>query len=330
MQESRVLTSNVDQEIWSERWHLAALKPEDYIRISLLSVIIGLVFVIFHLQGNTTDVRAFGRSTIKWMLERWSASGGDMSHGYLIPFVSLGVLWHKRKEFFVATKKVSGWGLAALIGALLLHWIGAKAQQPRLSLLALIGVMWSVPFYFYGWQIAKRLIFICSYLIFCIPLNFLDSLTFPLRLFVTVISTALLNGLGIAVRRTGSAIYSLSASGFSLDVADPCSGLRSLLAMTALTAVYAYLTQKTLWKKWTLFLCSIPLAIVGNIIRITTVALVAEAYGQELAVGIYHDYSGYVFFSVAIGLMIAVGSLLNTNFTEAWEQWKKTHLHPTS
>ena len=100
--------------------------------------------------------------------------------------------------------------------------------------------------------------------------------------------------------------------------------------MTALTAVYAYLTQKTLVKQWILFLSSIPLAIIGNIARITTVALVAEAFGQKLASGLYHDYSGYVVFSVAIGLMVGVGSLLNLDYRGAWRRWKQRLLSPTS
>ena len=122
----------------------------------------------------------------------------------------------------------------------------------------------------------------------------------------------------------------MAAGGFSFDVADPCSGIKSLLAMTALTAVYAYFTQKTWWKKWLLFLSSIPLAIVGNVARITTVSFVAEAFGEKLALGLYHDYSGYVVFSVAIGLMIGLGSLLNLNFMELRERWKYALLSPTS
>jgi exosortase len=113
-------------------------------------------------------------------------------------------------------------------------------------------------------------------------------------------------------------------------VADPCSGLRSLLAMTALTAVYAYLTQRTLLRKWLLFLASIPLAIVGNMARITTVALVAQAFGEKLALGIYHDYSGYVVFSVAITLMVALGGLLNLDYEVMWSRWKQRLLSPIS
>jgi exosortase len=321
----------MDTRIWSERWRLAALSRDDLIRIGLVSAIVALAFVMFHFQGNTTDVRAFGRSALLWMVERWNDDDGtgDYSHGWLVPFVSAAVLWIKRREIAGAPKSVSGIGLSLVVFALLCHWLGAKAQQTRLSLFGLVLLTWAIPFYFYGWKTAKLLIFPCSYLIFCIPLNFLDSLTFPLRIFATIVSTAMLNGLGIAAERSGSAIYSMAAGGFSFDVADPCSGIRSLLALTALTAVYAYFTQRTLLRKWLLFLSAIPLAITGNIARIVVVAIVAEAFGEQLALGLFHDYSGYVVFSVAIGLMLGIGALLNTDVKELRERWKNALLNPT-
>ena len=139
---------------------------------------------------------------------------------------------------------------------------------------------------------------------------------------MTSAATALLNIIGIEAHRSGTAIYSAAGGGFSFDVADPCSGLRSLLAMTALTAGYAYFTQKTLFKKWILFLACIPLAIASNVARVITVALVAEALGDKVALGLYHDYSTYIVFSVAVGFMIGIGVLLNTDFVRVGKRLK--------
>ena len=102
------------------------------------------------------------------------------------------------------------------------------------------------------------------------------------------------------------------------------------MAMTALTAVYSYLTQNGVIRKWVLFLCSVPLAIIGNIARITILAVVAEAFGTDVAVGQFHDWSGYVVFAVAIGLMVAVGGLLNLNYPELWKKWKANLYDRTS
>ena len=121
----------------------------------------------------------------------------------------------------------------------------------------------------------------------------------------------------------GSAIWVGPTLDVPLDVADPCSGLRSLLAMTALTAVYAYTTQKSFVKKWILFICSIPLAVLGNIGRITTIALMSQAVGREIALGVYHDFSGYILFTVSITTMVALGAVLNLNFKGIFGRWKR-------
>ncbi len=321
------------QSLWNEKWRMAKLDQKDLIRAGLLATIVAFGFVLFHFQGNTTDVRAFGRSAILWMVSWWKddpALGTDYSHGWLIPVVSVAVIWLKRKELADAPKSVSYAGLALVIMALLMHWVGAKAQQTRLSLLALVLLTWAIPFYFNGWKVAKLLMFPCVYLLFCVPLNFFDSLTFPLQMFATVVSAALLNGFGLAVARQGSMISMMTEGGFRFEVGEACSGIRSLVAMMALTAAYAYLTQDKTWKKWVLFLSSIPLAIIGNVARITTVGLVAEAFGEKLALGLYHDYSGYVIFSVAILLMLGIGRILESDLNQVRERWKYELLNPTS
>jgi len=301
------------------------------VQIGLVSAVIGLIFVMFHMMGNTVE-NVGSRSAFQWMFARWHDTlsfGADYSHGYFIPFVSLGILWFKRKEIFSVDKKIDMRGLAVVILALAIHWLGAKMQQTRISLMSLVLLSWGIPFYLFGWQLAKKLIFPCSYLAFCIPLNFMDVIAFPLRIFSTVLATGMLNGIGIAAVRSGTAIYSAVAGGFEFDVADPCSGLRSLLAMTALTAVYAYFTQRTLVRQWILFMASIPLAVAGNISRIVTVAIVAEAFGGKVALGLYHDYSGYILFTASITMMVLISGLLNLKFSEVAKKWKSALLHHT-
>jgi exosortase len=317
-------------KVWSERWRLGALDVQELIQIGLVSVIIGLMFMLFHMLGNTV-VNVGSRSAFQWMFARWQDTisfGADYSHGYFIPFVSLGVLWYKRKEIFSVGMHTDYRGLAVVIFALVLHWMGAKMQQTHFSLASLVLLIWGVPFYLFGWELAKKIIFPCSYLVFCIPLNFMDIMAFPLRMFSTTLATGMLKGLGIETVRSGTAIFIPSMPG-GLDVADPCSGLRSLLAMTALTAVYAYFTQKTLLKKWILFAASIPLAVVGNIARIVTIAFVSEAIGGKLALGIYHDYSGYILFTASITMMVVIGGLLNLEFREVLRKCKSVLLRRT-
>ncbi|MBM4152312.1 MAG: exosortase/archaeosortase family protein [Kiritimatiellaceae bacterium] len=318
-------------KVWSERWRLGALSTTELVRIGLISVIIGLLFMLFHMLGNTV-VNVGSRSAFQWMFSRWQDTisfGADYSHGYFIPFVSLGVIWYKRKEIFVTKTYVDSRGLAVVIMALCIHWLGAKMQTTHFSLGSLVLLIWGIPFYLYGWDMAKKLIFPCAYLAFCIPLNFMDIIAFPLRMFSTTLAVGMMDAVGIHATRSGTAIF-IPSMPSGLDVADPCSGLRSLLAMTALTAVYAYFTQKTLLKKWILFLSSIPLAVVGNIARITTIAIVSEAVGGKLALGLYHDYSGYILFSASISMMVLSGGLLNYNYREGFKKWKSMFISRSS
>ncbi len=165
----------------------------------------------------------------------------------------------------------------------------------------------------YGWQVAKRLIFPCSFLIFAVPLNFLENLTFPLRIVNTQVAVSVLQSIGLDVKQVGSAIYGPpynATATLKLDVADPCSGIRSLTAMLALTAIYGYLVLPGLWRKWALFLCAIPLAMAGNIFRIVSITIMAEAINTELATGLPHDYAGFIVFGFAIALMVGLSIIL--------------------
>jgi len=288
-------------------------------------VILGLIWFLYGIHGNNQEFRVHGRSAILWMVKRWGGVGGDLAHGWIIPIVSAFVIWRKRQDLTAVPKETNTTGMVVIILSLLLHWLGFRAQLTRMSLVSLIGLLWGIPFYLYGRQVARILAFPCAYLIFCIPMSFLNNVTVPLRILASSIATHLLNGVCIPAVRSGTMIRSLAAGGFNLDVADPCSGLRSLIAMTAVTAVYAYFTQSTLLKKWLLFAAAIPLAIAGNIVRIVTIALVAESFGSQKALRFCHNFSGFVIFSVAIVLMMGLGRLLQIDYGERLREWRSRH-----
>ena len=300
------------------RYPLASLHHRELWKLGLTSLLFAFGFALFHLMGSVPHIHAAGRSVLVWLMNRWNDQGismgsGDYSHGFLVPIASLYVIWIQRDDLIRATKKMSGLGLALVILALLGHYLGVKTQQARLSILSLIGLCWSIPFYLYGWQVAKRLIFPCSFLIFAVPLNFLDGLTYPLRKINTTVSVEILQFLGLDVKQVGTGIFGPpynSSATLKLDVADPCSGIRSLTAMMALTAIYGYLVLPGLWRKWVLFLCAIPLAMAGNVFRIVSIGIMAEAIHTNIATGLPHDYAGFIVFGCAIALMVSLSLLL--------------------
>jgi exosortase len=297
-------------------------KPEGCRQNVLLSfVIIGLLVVLFHFQGNTTYLAVETRSVFIWIAAQWLSAGGDFAHGWIMPFISIYVLWIKRREIIEAEKKVSWIGLTVIVLSLFIHWAASRAQQTRVSLVAFVGLLWGIPYYLSGWKVAKRLLFPCGYLLLCFVSYFLINLAFPLRIAASAIATQLLRGLGIDAVRRGTMIFSAAAGGFHFNVADACSGLRSLFVMTALAAPYAFFTQKSLFKKWLLFILSVPLAAVANVVRIVIVALVAEGFGQKLAMKVHDDYAGFLVFAIAVILMMSAGSIVEQNWKGRMRKW---------
>jgi exosortase len=281
-----------------------------------LAVILVLMAYLYGVHGSRERLDAQSPSALHWMVIRWTGDvAADMSFGWMIPLVALFALWQRRGALLDAVTAPDWRGIGLTGAALVLYWAGVQGQQTRLTLLSLVMLLWSIPFAFWGWGVARQLVFPAGYLLFCIPMSFLDTLTFPLRLFASAASAGILNALGIATVRTGTA---LMADGFNFEIADPCSGLRSVLAMTALAAAYAHFTQKSRPKQLLLFLSAFPLAVAGNMVRIVMIGVVARLFGQERAIGFYHDYSGYVFFIAATSLMLGVGTLINHDWKTAW------------
>jgi exosortase len=286
---------------------------------ALLVAVLALAVACFHFFGNSAAVDWEGRSIFGWVSRQWLKQGGDFSHGWLMPLFSLWLIWRRRSDLAAAAKRVDGRGLAIIVASLILHWAAYRAQQARFSLIAVVGVLWGVPFYLYGPAVARILALPAAYLLLCFTSSLLFYATFHLRLLSTVLATGLLNGLGLEVIRNGTAILSGTPGGFQLDVADPCSGLRSLYVMTALAVPYAYLTVRSRRGAWILVMLSIPLAVLANVVRILSLALVAQAAGVDMAMRLYHDFSGYLMFAISILLLTAAGAAMNRLFSPSPE-----------
>jgi len=235
----------------------------------------------------------------------------DMSFGWYVPLFSLYVLWKERRQVLESVGHAALGGFIFALPFLFIGFIGVRGIQVRFGVLAFSGLCLALPWALFGRKTAKRILFPALFLLFCLPLaNFLDVITVHLRLLASSVAYIVLKGVGTDAIRQGTMIASASGS-FAIDVAAPCSGLRSIFALMALTAGYAYFNQPTWLRRGLLFCLSVPLAVLGNVMRILTICLVASLASSDFATGFYHDYSGYVVFIVAILLMIACGELIN-------------------
>lgn len=268
----------------------------------------------------------------------WSV-GEDWQHCYIVPFAIAAMVWFERERLPSVPFTRSWAGLALTVFALFCYWIGFRADNIYIgygSFQLLVGglILWLM-----GWQWARALFVPWAFLVFLYPLAFLDNLiAFPLRMVMSEASVHALNLVGIASIKSGTAILSApdmlagmrAGEKFSVDVADPCSGIRSLFALMMVSALYGYFTQRSPWKRAVIFLCSIPLAVLGNLVRILMLTLGTIAMGPEIAIGsledptLFHMLAGYVVFAVALAGMLGIAWLLNLN----WASVKASLLTP--
>jgi exosortase len=244
-----------------------------------------------------------------WMIERWSRRDTYYSHGFLVPFISLFIVWLKRDRLSKIKPKPTNLGWLFFASGILIHTVSAIWEVYFTSGFSLILTISGLVLLFLGKEFLRELMFPISFLLFMIPLPevAIANISFRLKIFAAQISTFLVNKLGIPAIREGSIIRTAHSY---LVVEDPCSGIRSLIALIALGALMAYFSNISKVKKAILFVSSIPIAVGTNVIRITTLCLVSEMYGPKLATGWFHDTMGVVVFVIAFLALSLVAKLL--------------------
>jgi exosortase len=256
--------------------------------------------VLFAFLGNTTVNYADSPSLLTWMFSQYASPVLDEGHGLLIPFVVLGLYWWRRKEL-VAHPLGLWWPALGLFGfAVLLHFVGFLAQQQRLSVIGFLFGLYALTGLAWGWNWLKASFFPFFLLAFCVPVSeYAVVLTMPLRLLVARI-VEIIGHLGLApdLIREGTQLFDAQHT-FGYEVAAACSGIRSLVALLALMTIYGFLNFKAPWKRAVMMLVALPLAILGNVVRLCFTIAVAETFGQKAGKAVETD-AGYLTFGVAI------------------------------
>lgn len=259
--------------------------------------------LLFQFLGNSTLGYVGSRSLYEWMSGIYSSDFSDESHGYLIPFVVGYLFWQKREE--LAGVKARNWapGLAVLAVAAVLHVVGFAVQQGRLSVCALFLGLYAIMGVAWGWRLLRAAFFPYALFVFCMPLGGLtDSITVPLRVLVTEVSVwGGANILNADVVADGSLILHRGGD-YHYDVAPACSGIRSLTALLILTTIVAFVSIPVWWRRLTLIAAAIPVAIAGNVLRITVVIVAGEAFGQEAGTTV-HDHAWILTWGLALVCM---------------------------
>jgi exosortase len=286
------------------------------------AVVIGLYGFIPYNFGFESKARS-----VFEMLQRfWSdPSTADWHHGMIVPLISVGLILHRAKELEKVVIQPSGWGVLGVVAALVLFWVGYKIDITIVGFLSLQMMIGGLILWLFGWEMMKAVAFPYAFLMFAYPFYFLDTIVaFPLRGLMCQMSQFFLNLVGVDTLRVGTALVSAPdyakglAQGqrFALDVATPCSGIRSLFALMMVSALYAHLTLQKGWQKWVLFLLSPALAVLGNFARMVMLTLGTILLGSAVAIGTeehpttFHMAAGFFVFVVALGGMVGVSRIL--------------------
>lgn len=286
----------------------------DPVRLAIFVATAAAGVWLYSHYGTDSATAAEGRSIFGWVATHWRAMPDDFRTNWAMLGMCALAVWLDRARLAKAPVRSSWGGTAVVALSLLLHFVGYRSQLPRLSLASTATGIWGLAWATWGWQVARILAFPAAYMLLCFTNSLFVEVTMPLRLLASKLAVALLQGVGISAVNRGTVVLSAAGGGFTFDVADACSGLRSLITMTALAAPYAWYTISGPWKRAALFALSVPLAMVANALRIFTLGVVAEWIGMKLAMQLYHDLSGYIVFFISLLLLIAAGSLLNQDW----------------
>jgi len=229
----------------------------------------------------------------------------DFSHGFLVPIFAAYLVWAKR-ETLLETRIAPTWtGIAVValgLAVLLLGVYGAELFLSRVSLLILLA---GLVLCFGGWELLKELRFVLLVLLLAIPIPAIifNQITFPLQILASKLASGLLPLFGVPVLREGNVIQLPS---MKLEVAEACSGIRSLVSLFTLSIFYGYFLEKSSWRRAVLALASIPIAIAANAVRILGTGLSVQYWDPDRAFGFFHEFSGWVMFLVSLGCLFIV------------------------
>jgi exosortase len=222
----------------------------------------------------------------------------DYSHGFFVIPIALFMVWHKRDRIAAVTVHPSWTGLPLFLAGAFLYVIAFVSRFHTLTHVSMILMLLGLILFLGGYGLTRQLILPVAFLIFMFPIPnaYYIMITNPLKLLITSISATLLRGLGIPVYQEGNLLFFAKAQ---IEVAEACSGIRSLYSYLMVGCLFALMSRGRL-QKAVMILSAFPLAILVNIIRVSGTGILANIYGEAVAQGFFHQFAGFALFIVGL------------------------------
>ncbi len=235
------------------------------------------------------------------LVHDWGADE-NYSHGFLMAPLAAYVVWRERDRLSAIPVKPSVAGLVIVAGSLLTLVAGRLGVELFLTRMALLGTVAGTVVFLWGWRHLRALAFPLLLLVLSIPIPSIifNQITMPLQMLASRFGVATISMCQIPVLREGNVIVLATTT---LEVAEACSGIRSLVSLVALAVIWGYLTDSPGWLRWLYAIAAAPIAIFANGIRVAGTGILSHLYGPEAAQGFFHTFSGWLVFIVA-GLLL--------------------------
>lgn len=276
-----------------------------------LSLLIISYFYLFSVGFSTPN--SHGNSLTIWEATRyyWTTESMDVEHGWLcFPIVAF-ILFQKRKELQKDATGTSLWGLLCVLTGIFLYVVAWRTLQVRIAMFSFPVVILGCAWYLWGTKVARQIAVPLAILILAIPIPNFQQSTVILQLIATESAHWCAGLFGIATEVKGTSIYSSTGKWDAYSIAGGCSGIRSLMTLIMLAAVWAYLAPIAIWKRWIIFLSALPLAVISNTFRLTSIFVLAEYVDPKFASKTWHDWAGLLlFFPMAMLCLALIQSLL--------------------
>jgi len=236
-----------------------------------------------------------------WLGYQW-ATDADMGHGFFVPAVAGYIVWQRRALLATVEVKQNAWGLVLVVWGAMQMLLGTLGAEIFLARTAFLVSLTGAILFLGGIKVLRIVAFPLFLLCFMIPLPAIiyARITLPLQIFASSVAETILGLVDIPVLRDGNV---LTLANQQLDVAEACSGIRSLLTLSFLSLVYAYFFDRKPWMRWVMLAATIPIAIAANAGRVTITGIISN-YRPDLAQGFFHTLEGWVLFIVACTLMV--------------------------
>jgi exosortase len=238
------------------------------------------------------------------LVQDWSTDE-NYSHGFLIVPIALYFVWERRNKLKEVAQKANTWGLVLVFGSMASLLAGILGSELFLTRISILGTIAGAILFLCGWNYLKILLLPVCFLLLMIPIPAIvfNQIAFPLQLLASRFGEIALLACRIPVLREGNVIHLANTS---LEVAQACSGIRSLISLLTLGIVYGYFTDSRIWVRIVLGIGTIPIAIAANAIRVAGTGIAAHYYGPEAAKGFFHTFEGWVIFIAAFIMMFVL------------------------